>query len=361
MPSRSHACCLPLMADAAASFSWGQTIAGLLDGRDLTEEEASTAMTEIMEGAATAAQIAGFVVALRAKGETTDEVAGLVKTMRNLSQRVRVSGDLLDTCGTGGDRSGTFNVSTAAAIVCAGAGVKVAKHGNRAASSRCGSADALEALGVKIDLAPEGVARCIEEAGIGFCFAPIFHPAMRHAATPRRELGVATIFNFLGPLTNPAGARFQALGVSDSKMLPKMVDALDRLGSKHVVAFQGHEGLDELSTAGPSRVLELVGGATREWTLDPSQLGFARSDLTELAGGSAEENAALVREVLDGRPGPRRDIVVLNAAAGLLAAGAASTIEEGVKLAGAAIDDGRARRALDALVSTSTVGAQRSD
>ena len=341
------------MAETTSSFSWGQTITSLLQGQDLTENEAGAGMTEIMEGAATPAQIAGFVVALRAKGETTDEVAGLVKTMRRLSRRVRVSGDVLDTCGTGGDRSGTFNVSTAAAIVCAGAGVKVAKHGNRAASSRCGSADVLEALGVKIDLSPAGVERCIEEAGIGFCFAPIFHPAMRHAATPRRELGVATIFNFLGPLTNPAGARFQALGVSDAQMLPKMVDALNRLGSKHVVAFQGHEGLDELSTAGPSRVLELVDGETREWTLDPSELGFKRADLGEVAGGSAEENADFVREVLDGTPGPRRDIVVLNAAAGLLAAGASATIEEGVKRAAAAIDNGGARRALDLLVSTS--------
>lgn len=339
------------------SFSWGHMITRLLEGRDLSEEQASAAMTEIMEGAATSAQIAGFVVALRSKGETTDEVAGLVKTMRNLSQRVRVSGDVLDTCGTGGDRSGTFNVSTAAAIVCAGAGVKVAKHGNRAASSRCGSADVLEALGVKIDLGPEGVERCIEEAGIGFCFAPIFHPAMRHAATPRRELGIATIFNFLGPLTNPARARLQALGVSDSRMLPKMVDALDRLGSKHVVAFQGHEGLDELSTAGPSRVLELVDGQIREWTLDPSELGFRRANLGEVAGGSAEENAALVSEVLDGKPGPRRDIVVLNAAAGLLAAGAGSTIEEGVRLATAAVDDGGASRALEALVATSNDAA----
>ena len=346
------------MADAPPAFPWGHTITTLLEGRDLSEEQASAAMTEIMEGAATPAQIAGFVVALRSKGETTDEVAGLVKTMRSLSQRVGVSGDVLDTCGTGGDRSGTFNVSTAAAIVCAGAGVKVAKHGNRAASSRCGSADVLEALGVKIDLPPDGVARCIEEAGIGFCFAPIFHPAMRHAATPRRELGVATIFNFLGPLTNPAGARFQALGVSDANMLPKMVNALERLGSKHVVAFQGHDGLDELSTAGPSRVLELVDGETREWTLDPEELGFTPAELSEVAGGSAEENAGMVGAVLDGQAGARRDIVVLNAAAGLLAAGTSPTIVEGVAQASAAIDDGGARRALELLVSVSNEAAE---
>lgn len=341
------------MSEPDTPFSWASTIGSLLDGRDLTEEQAAAAMTQIMEGAATPAQIAGFVVALRAKGETTDEVAGLVRTMRGYSERVPVSGDLLDTCGTGGDRCGTFNVSTAAAFVCAGAGVKVAKHGNRAASSRCGSADVLEALGVKIDLPPEGVARCIEEANIGFCFAPLFHPAMRHAATPRRELGVPTIFNFLGPLTNPAGARFQALGVSDAEMLGKMVDALERLGSKHVVAFQGDRGLDELSTSGPSRVLELVDGETKEWTLDPADLGFEPADLAAVAGGSADYNAALVRDVLEGTAGAPRDIVLLNAAAGLLAAGAVPTIEEGVIRAAASIDDGGARRALDLLVSLS--------
>lgn len=344
---------LPAMAEAPPPFSWGQAITSLLEGRDLSEPEAAAAMTEVMQGSATPAQIAGFVVALRAKGETAAEISGLVRTMRGLSQRVRVSGDVLDTCGTGGDRSGTFNVSTAAALVCAGAGVRVAKHGNRAASSRCGSADVLEALGVKIDLPPDGVARCIEGAGIGFCFAPVFHPAMRHAAAPRRELGVATIFNFLGPLTNPAGARFQALGVSDAKMLPKMVDALGRLGSKHVVAFQGDQGLDELSTSGPSRVLELVGGEVKEWTLDPAELGFAPADLSAVAGGSAKENADLVREVLDGTPGPHRDIVVLNASAGLLAAGAAPTISDGVEEAVRSIDEGGAKRALDALVSLS--------
>ncbi|MDP9068938.1 MAG: anthranilate phosphoribosyltransferase [Actinomycetota bacterium] len=337
----------------SSAFSWGQTISSLLERRDLSEDEASAAMTEIMEGAASPAQIAGFVVALRAKGETTDEIAGLVRTMRSYSERVEVEGDLLDTCGTGGDRSGTFNVSTAAALVCAGAGAKVAKHGNRAASSRCGSADVLEALGVKIDLRPEGVAYCIAEAGIGFCFAPMFHPAMRHAASPRRELGVATVFNFLGPLTNPAGARRQALGVSDAAMLDKMARALKRLGSEHVVAFRGHDGLDELSTAGPSRVIELVGGETKEWTLDPSELGLPPSRLEDVAGGSRDENAALVRRVLEGEGGPRRDIVLLNAAAGLLAAGRARDIAHGLELAAQAVDDGAAARALELLVAAS--------
>ena len=334
-------------------FSWGQLISKLLAGKDVTEAEAAGAMTEIMEGAATDAQIAGFVVALRAKGETTDEIVGLVRTMRSYAERVEVEGDLLDTCGTGGDRSGTFNVSTAAAFVCAGAGVKVAKHGNRAASSRCGSADVLEALGVKIDVGPAVVARCIVEAGIGFCFAPMFHPAMRHAGTTRRELGIPTVFNFLGPLTNPAGATHQALGVSDARMLPKMVETLGRLGSEHVLGFQGHQGLDELSTSGPSRVIELKDGATTEWTIDPTALGLESAPLEAVAGADAAANAATIRAVLEGREGAARDIVVLNAAAGLVAAGRATGMEDGLESARDAIDSGGAQRALEALIAVS--------
>jgi anthranilate phosphoribosyltransferase len=334
-------------------FSWPAILSKLLAGESLSEAEAAGTMTEIMEGAATSAQIAGFVVALRAKGETTDEVAGLVKTMRAYAAPLKVAGDLLDTCGTGGDRAGTFNVSTAAAIVCAGAGAKVAKHGNRAASSRAGSADVLEALGVKIDLDPAGVERCIEEAGIGFCFAPLFHPAMRHAGATRRELGVATVFNFLGPLTNPAGVTRQALGVSDPAMIDHMVATLDRLGSKHVVAFHGHGGLDELATSGPSDVTELVDGATRRWTIDPAELGMAPAAPSDIAGGDAAANAAHVRSVLEGKTGPRRDIVVLNAAAGLLAADIAPDMPSAVALAEAAIDEGAAAAALDALVRMS--------
>ena len=334
-------------------FSWGQTISALLAKRDLTEEQASAAMVEIMEGAATPAQIAGFVIALRAKGESAEEVAGLVRTMRSYAERVEVSGDLLDTCGTGGDRAGTFNVSTAAALVCAGAGVRVAKHGNRAASSRCGSADVLETLGVKIDLPPDGVARCVEAAGMGFCFAPVFHPAMRHAGAPRRELGVATVFNFLGPLTNPAGAKRQALGVSDRSMLDKMVAALALLGSERVLAFHGHAGLDELSTSGPSEVLELRNGQLITWTLDPGDLDLPPAELSDVAGGTAAENATYIRRVLSGEGGPRRDIVVLNAAAGLMAAGRADDIFAGLQLASEAIDSGRAQRSLDQLIAIS--------
>jgi anthranilate phosphoribosyltransferase len=335
-------------------FSWSQTISTLISGNDLTEQEASAAMSEIMEGAATPAQVAGFVVALRAKGESDDEVAGLVRTMRRYAQKVNVEGPVLDTCGTGGDRVGTFNVSTAAALVCAGAGAKVAKHGNRAASSRCGSADVLEALGVKIDLPPDGVKRCIEEVGIGFCFAPVFHPAMRHAGVPRRELGVATIFNFLGPLTNPAGATRQALGVADPRMVNKMVGALDRLGSEHVIAFNGEDGLDELSISGPSRVVELKNGTIERWELRPTDVGIEEAPLEAIRGGTADENARIVRDVLAGDRGPRRDVVVLNAAAGLAAAGVAVDIGEGVERANAAIDDGRAADTLDELARVSS-------
>jgi anthranilate phosphoribosyltransferase len=335
-------------------ISWASVLSRLLAGESLAETEAADAMREIMEGAATPAQFAAFVVALRAKGETIEEIVGLVSTMRDYAAPLNVEGDLLDTCGTGGDRTGTFNVSTAAALVCAGAGARVAKHGNRAASSKCGSADVLEALGVKIDLAPGAVADCIASAGIGFCFAPVFHPAMRHAAGPRRELGVATIFNFLGPMTNPAGATRQALGVSDPDMVEKMVETLRRLGSSHVISFHGSDGLDELATSGPSHVVELVDGEMRRWELDPADHGIPRASLEDIAGGSPEANASAIRAVLDGEAGPRRDIVVLNAAAGLLAADLAEGMDEALALGGEAIDGGRARAALDKLIEVST-------
>jgi len=334
-------------------FSWPHALAAILSGRALDETVAADAMVEIMEGVATPAQIAGFVVALRARGETADEIVGLVRTMRNYAGKVDAGEDVLDTCGTGGDRAGTFNVSTAAALVCAGAGAKVAKHGNRAASSRCGSADVLEALGVKIDLPPAGVEECIAEAGIGFCFAPVFHPAMRHAGATRRELGIATVFNFLGPLTNPAGARFQALGVADPKMLELMVEALGRLGSRRVIAFHGHGGLDELATSGPSTVVELAGGEITRWTLDPGELGISPAPVESISGGTADENAAAVRAVLAGEPGPRRDIVILNAAAGLLAAGHAGDMRAGLARAAEAIDSGAAAAALERLIHSS--------
>ena len=339
--------------NAGSQFSWGHLISKLMRGESLTEEASSEAMTEIMEGAATPAQIAGFVVALRSKGESVDEIAGMVRTMRSYGEKVDVDGELLDTCGTGGDRTGTFNVSTAAAIVCAGAGAKVAKHGNRAASSRCGSADVLEALGVAIDLPPMGVGACIDKVGMGFCFAPVFHPAMRHAGTPRRELGVPTIFNFLGPLTNPAGATRQALGVADPKMIEKMVSTLGRLGSTRVLAFHGHQGLDELATSGSSDVVELRDGELHRWTIDPAELGLERAGLDEVSGGTADENAAHIRSVLAGQGGPRRDIVLLNAAAGLVAAGLAEDMAGGLERAARAVDSGDAHGVLERLVETS--------
>lgn len=334
-------------------FSWGNLLTQLLEQRSLSEGQAAEVMTEIMEGAATPAQVGAFVVALRAKGETTDEIVGLVRTMRDFSTKVDAGPNLLDTCGTGGDRSGTFNVSTAAALVCAGAGAKVAKHGNRAASSKAGSADVLEALGVKIDLPPEGVEQCIAEAGIGFCFAPLFHPAMRHAASSRRELGIATIFNFLGPLTNPAGATHQALGVSDPSMTERMVETLGRLGSEHVLAFHGHGGLDELSLSGPSEVLELKQGALSRWTIDPEELGLELAAADAVAGGDAAENAGLVRGVLEGESGPRLDIVALNAAAGLVAAGLSPDMQSGLTRAQEAIGSGAALGCLERLVGVS--------
>jgi anthranilate phosphoribosyltransferase len=334
-------------------FSWSHALSELLGGRDLSEEGAAAAMAEIMQGAATPAQVAGFVVALRAKGETPEEVSGLVMTMREFAARVPVTGELLDTCGTGGDRAGTFNVSTAAAFVCAGAGVRVAKHGNRAASSRCGSADVLETLGVRIDLPPDKVASCIEEVGMGFCFAPVFHPAMRHAAAPRRELGVPTVFNFLGPLTNPAGVTRQALGVSEVRMLEVMVAALHRLGSVHVVGFHGYGGLDELSTGGPNQVVELISGQIRRAVVNPAELGLEPAPGEAIRGGTAQANAATIRSVLGGERGPRRDIVLLNAAAGLVAAGRASDLKEGLVGAAEAIDSGAAAASLERLVEVS--------
>jgi len=306
-----------------------------------------------MEGEATPAQLGAFLAALRLKGESVEEIIGLVETMRRISKKVEVDYPVVDTCGTGGDRSGSVNVSTMAAMVVAGAGAKVAKHGNRAASSSCGSADVLEVLGVKVDLGPEGVRRCLDEAGIGFCFAPVFHPSMRHVGPIRKELGVPTVFNFLGPLSNPAGARFQALGVSDKSMAPRMLEVLAALGSERVLIFRGFDGLDELSTTGPSNLWELEAGELRESVIDPLDYGIPRAAPSALAGGSAENNARVVREVLDGREGPDRDVVVLNSAAGLIAAGVVPGFAEGISLAKESLDSGRARSALTRLVEVS--------
>jgi anthranilate phosphoribosyltransferase len=318
----------------------------LVRGESLPEPEASRAMELIMRDEATPIQIAGFIVALRLKGETVEELAGLARTARAMATPIDVDGDLLDTCGTGGDGSGSFNISTLAAIVAAACGARVAKHGNRAASSTCGSADVLEALGVRIDLPPAGVAACIREAGIGFLFAPIFHPSFRYASQARRELGVRTVFNILGPLCNPAGARRQALGVPEPDLAEKMSEVLVRLGVERALVFHS-EGLDELSTVGPSLVIELLDGGRRSYQLDATELGLPRASREDLQGGGPAENAVIAREVLEGARGPRRDVVLLNASAALRAAGLARDWREGLSLAAEAIDRGAAAAVLE--------------
>ncbi len=330
-----------------------EQIAKLVRGESLSEAEASAAMETIMSGDATPAQIAGFVVALRIKGESADELTGLARAARAHATPIDAGDGLLDTCGTGGDGTGTFNISTLAGIVAAASGARVAKHGNRAASSTCGSADVLEALGVKIDLGPEGVTRCIQEAGIGFLFAPVFHPSFRFATAPRRELGVRTVFNILGPLCNPAGASRQALGVADGALAVTMADVLARLGVERALVFHAEDGMDELSTVAPSRVIDLQGGERREYRLDPAELGLARASASDVRGGDAAENAAIATDVLAGAPGPRREIVLLNAATALRVAGLAADWGEGLERAAQAIDSGRAAATLERWVAVS--------
>ena len=325
----------------------------VVSGRDLDREAARCAMDEIMDGAASPVQIAGLLTALRTKGETVDEICGMVDSMRAHATAVRLKPGAVDTCGTGGDGSMTFNISTAAALVAAGARVRVAKHGNRAASSRCGSADVLEALGVRISLPPAGVAACIEDAGMGFFFAPAYHPAMRHAGPVRSELGVRTVFNVLGPLANPAGVRHQALGVADPAMAPVMASVLQRLGHEHALVFSGAGGLDELSLEAPSRCLEVTPDGVSETEIDPAALGLGAASADDLRGGDAAENAARVHAVLAGEAGPSRDVVVLNAAAALVAAGKSQAMSDGVSRAAESIDSGAARRVLERLVSVS--------
>src|SRR5512132_3421715 len=284
---------------------WPTLLTRLTGGQSLSSEQAARAMLAIMEGNATPAQVGGFLMALRTKGETVDEIEGLSRTALELAQPVRSSEPVVDTCGTGGDRSETFNISTLAAIVVAGAGVAVAKHGNRAASSHCGSADLLEALGVRIDLGSDGVERCLAEAGIAFMFAPVFHPGAAHAAPVRRERRVPTVFNFLGPLTNPARPHAQVVGVSDQRMLPLLAQVLARRGTRARL-FRALDGLDELTTTGPALVYDVVDGELRESMLDPAHLGLARSEVGDLRGGDPEASAAIALAILDGETGPRR-------------------------------------------------------
>jgi anthranilate phosphoribosyltransferase len=326
-------------------------LARLLDGDDLSREEARAVMNEVMDGAATPAQIGGLLVALRLKGETADEIAGCAEAMRAHVLAVRPSrDDLVDTAGTGGDGASTINISTAAALVAAAAGAGVAKHGNRAVSSASGSADVLEALGFRLELPPARIERSIDELGFGFLFAPTHHPAMRHAAPVRRELAARTVFNVLGPLTNPAGARAQVVGVYAPSLVRTMADVLARLGARRAFVVHGAGGIDELSPAGPNLVCEVVDGTVHEREIDPLDLGVLRCDPAELRGGSPEENAAAIRAVFAGENGGRRSAVLLNAAGAIAAAGRAHDLREGLELAREAVDSGAAAARLDELI-----------
>jgi anthranilate phosphoribosyltransferase len=331
--------------------SWAGLISALLVGESLSTADTAWAMREVMSGDATPAQTAGFVVALRAKGETAAEVAGFVQVMLEFAAPVAVNRRVVDTCGTGGDRCNTVNISTMAALVVAGAGIPVAKHGGRAASSAAGSADVLEALGVVVDLPASGVVPCLDEAGIAFCFAPVFHPGMRHAAPARRELGIGTVFNVLGPLTNPTRPMAQAIGVSDARLAPVMAEVLAQRGADALVV-RGDDGLDELTTTGTSTVWTVAGGTVTQASFDPSSLGIPRASIADLRGGDAASNAAVARELLAGKAGPVRDAVLLNAAAAVAAYDAQpGTLEArlgaGLAQASASLDSGAAALVLD--------------
>lgn len=326
---------------------------------DLTEQEAEAAMDEIMTGAATPAQIGGYLMGLRLKGETVDEITGSARSMRRAANHppVNVAG-LIDTCGTGGDGAGTFNISTTVAFVVAGAGLPVAKHGNRSVSSKSGSADVLGALGVNLNLTPEQVGHCIDATGIGFLFAPAFHPAMKHAIGPRRELAVRTLFNILGPLTNPAGARRQLLGVYAPELTEPLAMVLCQLGGEAAFVVHGDGGLDELTTTGPNRVSELRDGQVRTYTLDPQELGFEPANPSDLLGGDPATNAGITRGILDGSlNGARRGVVILNSAAGIVAGGLARTLEDAIQIAEQSLSSGAALSKLDALIAYSNKAA----
>ena len=328
----------------------------VIEGADLTREEAVQAMDAVMSGECTDAQIGAFIVALRMKGETIEEIAGCVEVMRRKATRVDPGPseyDVVDIVGTGGDRTHTFNVSTAAALIAAGAGVTVAKHGNKSVSSRSGSADVLTALGVNIEADVPTIERCLREAKVGYLFAPRLHAAMKHAIGPRREIAVRTVFNILGPMTNPAGAPCLVLGVYDGDLALKLAHVLKALDAKRCLLVHSHDGLDEITVTGPTHVAELAGGEVKEYDLTPEELGFARADLAELQVDSPEASAEAIRAILDGKPGPRRDVTVLNAAAGVLAAGAAKDWAEAVVLATESVDSGKARAALETMVRIS--------
>jgi len=350
-----------------------EAVRALVERRDLTRIEAAAAMEAIMSGAATNAQIAAFLTALRMKGETVEELIGFAQVMRQKVVKVRApSGGmvgatgtdremLIDTCGTGGDASGTFNVSTATAFVVAGAGLRVAKHGNRSVSSLCGSADVVETLGINIELTPAQVSRSLEEVGIGFCYAPLLHTAMKHVMPARREMGVRTVFNMLGPLTNPAGANAQVIGVYAAALTEPLARVLAELGTIRAFVVHGADGLDEISNTGESFLSEVHEGVVRSSRVRPEDFGMPRASIRDLQGGDREENARIIRLILDGEAGPRRDIVVMNSAAALVVGGRAQDLKDGVAMAAQSIDSGAARGRLEALIDLSRrLGAQRS-
>jgi anthranilate phosphoribosyltransferase len=351
----------PIMTDA---------LRAIVERRDLSRIEAAAAMDAIMSGAATHAQIAAFLTALRMKGETVEELIGFAQVMRQKVARVRTRGDdvtgltgtdremLIDTCGTGGDASGSFNVSTATAFVVAGTGLKVAKHGNRSASSLCGSADVVETLGISLELTPQQVGRCIDEVGIGFLYAPLLHTAMKHVMPARREIGIRTVFNLLGPLTNPAGANAQVIGVAAAPLTETLARVLAELGTFRALVVHGADGLDEISNTGESRVSEVREGAVRTFTVRPEDLGLPRASIGDLKGGDREQNAEIIRAIFGGERGAKRDIVLMNAAAALVAGAHAHDLKDGVEVAARSIDSGAARDKLERLIDFSRKLAQ---
>ncbi len=323
----------------------------IIQRQNLSESQMADMMNIVLTGQATEAQIGAMMAALATKGETFAELAGAARAMRNNARRIQATGTpVVDTCGTGGDGAQTFNISTTTAFVVAGAGVTVAKHGNRSVSSKCGSADVLEALGVKLDTPPEIVEEAIQEIGIGFMFAPLYHSAMKYAVKPRKELAVRSIFNMLGPLTNPASAGCQLLGVFAPQLTEMFAEALKLLGGHSAMVVHGHDGLDEISVCAPTRVSELKDGTVRTYDIDPAQYFGGLAAAGDLAGGDVEENAAIIRDILDGRPGARRDVVLINAGAALMAAGKARDLKTGIEMASESIEEGRAREKLAALV-----------
>lgn len=337
---------------AASTFSIKQAIAQIADGMDLTEKEAEDVLLDIMQGTATDAQIAAFLMGLRMKGETVDEITGAVRAMRSLAHRVPIIDSMVvDTCGTGGDRSHTFNISTAAAFVIAGAEITVAKHGNRSVSSRSGSADVLAALGVNIHLSPERTAECIQEVGIGFLFAPLYHQAMKACAKPRAEMGIRTLMNILGPLSNPANASIQILGVYDRSLTDKLAQVLIRLGTQHCFVLHGADGLDEITLTDRTHVSEGKAGRVSSYDIHPQDFGLSRVHPKELVGGTAEDNATIIEAIFKGQRGPKRDVVLMNAAPAFVACGQAKTLREGYELAGRVVDSGAAYEKLEKLIA----------